>query len=289
MKTRSALQIIIGVLSLLVAAGLFVTAVAIVFLLYANPALFETQITVANTISLGLRHVGTAMGLTVRPATIVSAIFYGVPFVLLLTAAILMFLRKANKQAQYVAASVLALAGATILTVFNIVCATSLLGGDLVVSYKPEILQKMIDSNLYVRIAFGGLLALFTLFVGLALGLKPKREKVPNETVETEAEQSTVETWQQPTTVEEQVEEQDEVQPDVTADANVEQNPAMEYVPNTDVTVNDIMHNTYGDVDEELDTESVTKIKKLRSLLEINAISREEYLKLVNIYIGKKQ
>ena len=301
MKTRRALQIIVGVLSLLVVAALIVATLGFVFFLFAREDAFPIGTEVSHAIYRGFYVSADRIGLSEDLAALIPALFYGLPCLLLFVAAVLLFVHKTPKQAKYIAGNILALTGVTIFTVFSLVFTFDIEAGNLMIpSTETEVVKAMIASLTTVQIALGGLLALFVLFVGLALGLKPKRE-VANEVsddaataVESESETQEIET----VTVEETVEvtEQPEVneepvvseEPVAEAAAPAEDTPATEYVPNTDVTVSDIVENTYGSSTENLSADTVAKINKLRALLDNNTISQAEYLKLVNLYLGKK-
>ena len=313
MKTRRALQIIVGVLSLLLVACLIVAALAIVFLLYARDGAFETGSAVASAFYQGQNIVAEKLGLTEDLSFVVSLLAYGLPCLLFFLAAVLLFVHKTPKQAKYVAGSALALIAVTILTVYTIVCAPQLVYG-LDWESHAEFSWTALDS--IVRFASAGLLGIFVIFAGSALGVKPKSEKVgekvaaSDESVASEAEPSTEQEIEQSQPEEvsaDEAEEQTEaVEPTIeepliitdveepqeapveVEEAQIDETPATEYVPQTDVTVNDVVANTYGAQNEELSPEAVAKINKLRLLLATNAITEQEYVKLVNIYLGKK-
>ena len=309
MKTRRALQIIVGVLSLLMVACLIVAAEAVVFLLYAREGAFEVGSPIAIAFYQGQNIVATQLGLGEDLSFVVSLLAYGLPCLLLFLAAVLLFVHKTPKQAKYVAGSILALIGATILTVYTIVFAPQLVYG-LDWESHAEFSWTAIDT--IVRFACGGLLGIFVIFIGSALGVKPKKEAVAaDETVASEAEiateQEAIETTDEVVeALDESVEEQPEVveptsEEPVVADEvetqeapveveeqQIDETPATEYVPQTDVTVNDVVEKTYGAENEELSPEAVAKINKLRLLLATNAITQQEYIKLVNIYLGKR-
>lgn len=300
MKTRRALQIIVGILSLIVATCILVVAAATTLFLYFN--LSEVGTEISGAIYQGLSSIAISFfGLSEELAMLVPALFYGLPFALLLLAAILLFLHKTPKQAKYVASSVLALIGVTVLSVFTIWFAPTILGGNPYADSRSDIVQQMVDSADYVRYAMGGLLGVFVIFIGSALGVKPKQAAtettddvatVEGTVTETAETQAVVEDSEQPV-VNEQTSEQEVVQivepithTEVTPLAD--ETPATEYVPDTDVSVKTIVQNTYGTEKEELSADAVAKINKLRLLYEANAITQEEYLKLVNIYLGRK-
>ena len=261
MKTRRALQIVVGILSLLVALCLLVAFTVFVFLLYAREDVFETGTQIANTLNQGLQFVANTMGLNGQLAILVPVLFYGLPFLLLLLAAILLFSHKTAKQSKYVAGNVLALTGATIFTVFTVVCAKSILSGNA--------------ASFYVRLAAVGLLGLFVIFVGAALGVKRKREQVAETAEQTDATIANTTTYETAEATE-------------TSDYLVVDEIANDaYVPDPDITVNDVMQNIYGESERELSPEVIAKINKVRLLYETDAITNDEYLKLVNIYLSK--
>ena len=312
MKTRRALQIIVGILSLLMVACLLAATAGFEFLLFAREEALPIGTEIASAINRGLNYVAVGiLGLSQELTVLVPALMFGLPCLLFFIAAVLLFVHKTPKQAKYIAGNILALIAVTIFTVSSFAFASDILGGNPALDNQSEIVQKMLASSTAVRIALGCLLALFVWFIGLALGLKPKKEAVvADETVSTESETAAIteeqetaeiaataeesaETEVAPEVAETEVTEQEEVASETepvveSATTPLSETPATEYVPQTDVTVNDIVESTYGADNEDLSPEAVAKINKLRMLLSTNAITEQEYIKLVNIYLGKR-
>ena len=194
MKTRRALQMVVAILAVTVLACL-VAAMVFVALVQFFPDLSKTINEVYDVIAKGFSVVANKIGLA-NVAFLVPLLGCGLPASLLLIASILLFSRNKYKKRNYITGCVLALIGATVLCVFIIWFAPELLSWDPSISYKPTIAEEMAGAALYVRIAFGVLLALFVVFVGCALGIKPKNpEKAKETSVATNKEDS----YQQPT------------------------------------------------------------------------------------------
>lgn len=313
MKTRRALQITVGVLSLLVVACLLVAVVAYAFLPFAPIDIYSKWSNVATNFAQGLGVVAVDWDIA-ELAFILPLLFFVLPVLLLFTASILLF-TESSKQKQYLAGIIMALIGATIMTVFTILYAPQLVTGE-----SPSAVAKFdwTSADTIIRFACGGLLALFVLFVGLALGLKPKREVidvVDEATADEQADANEANEAEEVATAEEYVTadeatENEVAETEVTAEVVANETaseiaetqeqekeeavaqqvePAtIEYLPQTDVTVSGVVEDTYGRDNNELSAEAVAKINKLRLLLATNAITEQEYLKLVNIYLGKK-
>ena len=62
--------------------------------------------------------------------------------------------------------------------------------------------------------------------------------------------------------------------------------PATQYVPHLGVTIQEVVERTYGKEGVELSATTLQKINKVRALYEANAISEQEYIKLINKYLG---
>ena len=265
MKTRRALQIIVGVLSLLVVACLLAAGICVALVLLFPD--FAASISgIYDKLSAGFETVANTIGLS-SMAYLVPVLAGGLPCALLLLGAVLLFLPEKGKQGKNVAGIVLSLIGIAILTVFTLVFATDLVAAFDAVSFGP------LSFAWLVRIVAGGLLAVFIIFIGSALGVKVQDEVAATEqeevvVSETEGEAVTVET------VNSQVQEQ----PAHTTDT-------VEYVP-THASVSEVADNTYG-TEKQLSPEVVAKINKARLLYDMGAITRSEYTKLVETYTKK--
>ena len=274
MKTRRALQMIVGVLSLLVVLCLVAAAIGVALVvLFPNMSSIATELYEMFTNSF--KVIANYMGLA-GLSFLVPVMFYVLPCVLLLVAGILMFLRDKGKQGKYVAGNVLALVGIAIITIFTILFAADLVSrvnGDTHVWLVGKF--SWTSMEMIARFICVGVLAVFVLFVGLALGLKPKK-------VETETTQET-----------EQTETNEEAPPlpyetvAPTSEQQVTDNESTtEYVP-SDTTVSDVTKGAYGTRDVQLSPTAIGKIKKARTLYEMGALTNEEYIKLVNVYLKK--
>ena len=67
-----------------------------------------------------------------------------------------------------------------------------------------------------------------------------------------------------------------------------EEQQTNKYVPDDTRSVSDVMNTTYGAPIEDVGTDNMKKIQTVRSLLDANAITKEEYIALVNAYLGVK-
>lgn len=284
MKTRRALQIIVGVLSLLVVLCLVVAGAFVAFVaLFPNTSPIATELYEMFVVSFDV--IAGYMGLT-GMSYLVPLLFYAFPAVLLLIAGILTLLRDKGKPCKYLVANVFALIGATVVTVFTMLFAGDLVSrvnGDNHVWFVGEFSWTSMD--MIVRYVCAGVLVLFALFVGLALGVKPKKVETATEEVETEAES---ETEAQVEEIEEQQEQHSEYE--TIAPSSEQQTTAYasttEYVP-SDTSVSDVTEGAYGTNNAELTPVAIDKIKKARSLYEMGALTKEEYIKLVNVYLKK--
>ena len=280
MKTRRALQIIVGVLSLLVVLCLLAAAVFV-----AIVTLFPDMSTVATELyqmfSKSFDVIANYIGLK-GLAVLVPLLAYVLPGVLLLVAGVLMMLRDKGKQGKYVAANVLALIGSVIITVFTILFAADLVSrvnGDVHVWTVDTFSFTSMDT--IVRIICAGVLALFVIFVGCALGIKPK--KVATEEVATQ-EVATEEQSEETVAKEETHSPYETVAPGIVSQPTAGKD-ATEYVPN-DASVEDVTNGVYSKR-EQLSTAAMEKIIKVRQLYEMGAVTEEEYVKLVNAYLQK--
>ena len=266
MKTRRALQIIVGVLSLLVVLCIL-AALACVALVLLFPNMSATVSEVYDNLKVGFGLTAEKIGLA-GMSYLVLLLGYVLPAILLLLAGILMFLRDKGKQGKYVAANIVALLAVAILTIFTIVFAKQFVSAFEQTAVTP------LPFDWVVRLAFGGVLAVFVIFVGAALGVKPKKqisEEVAEDNAvvtESETKSATYET----------------VAPGAEKQATAKGN-ATGYVPGN-TSVSDVTKGAYGN-GENLSPATIDKINKARMLFEIGAITQDEYIKLVNVYLKK--
>lgn len=61
--------------------------------------------------------------------------------------------------------------------------------------------------------------------------------------------------------------------------------PATQYVPETELSVQSVVNQTYGKYDDELSPDTIAKINKLRILLDTKVITNNEYLALIKAYL----
>ena len=274
MKTRRALQIIVGVLSLLVVLCLLAAAVfAAIIALFPNMSTVATELYKMFNESFDV--IATYIGLN-GLYFLVPILAYVLPGVLLLVAGILMLLRDKGKQGKYIAANILALIGITVIATFTILFAA-----DLVSRVNGYTHVWTVDTfswtsmDTIVRLICAGVLALFVIFVGCALGIKPKQAK--SEEV-TEGETEVPQEEKKSTSTYETVVPGTERQPITGKDAT-------EYVPN-DASVADVSNGIYRKKDQ-LSRAALDKIAKVRQLFDMGALTEEEYIKLVNSYLQK--
>ncbi|MCH5153202.1 MAG: hypothetical protein J1F68_04515 [Clostridiales bacterium] len=274
MKTRRALQIIVGVLSLLTVLCLLAAAVFVALVvLFPDMSQFASEI--YEMFKVGFDVIANYIGLA-SVSFLVPLLAYCLPGALLLLAGVLMLLPNKGKQGKYVAANILALVGIAIIAIFTIVFAADLVSrtnGDNHVWFVSTFSWTSADT--IVRLIFAGLLALFVIFVGAALGVKPKKE-VTSEAHEEEAHAVT--------TAEERKSAYETVAPASVKQASVG-SKTTEYVPSA-MSVNDVTKGTYGN-GEHLSATAIDKINKAHMLYEMGAITEEEYIKLVNVYLKK--
>lgn len=301
MKSRRVLQIFVAVLSIILLVCLAAVA-AVLYLGNLLSFLPQQLVEFGDTFKAGLKTVSDVWKWLDWST---PALFFGVPGGALLLAVILILTKNKGKDAKNVAGCIFALIGVVALAAFSFIYAKTLYAESaLLIAYCVN----------------GGVLALFVIFVGCALGVKAKSkdfeeieiaddgEPQSEETVATqeeavateereelaESEVEAAETPEQDTeqeaneTVEETEAEQEgngQVQQEDEEDV-FEDTPATQYVPNLGVTIHDIVAKTYGKENSELTSTTLAKIKKVRALYEAKAISEQEYIKLINKYLG---
>ena len=162
MKSRRVLQIIVAVLSIITLVCLALVSVTLVGAKHLDVTPQEV-VDFTATFNDGIQSVADKFSL---PKIAVSAVAVCAPAVLLLLAIILITAKNKGKDTKNIVGCVFALAGAAILMAFLMVFAKHLFAENL------------------LTVAFGasgGLLALFIIFVGAALGVKPKRIVIADE------------------------------------------------------------------------------------------------------------
>ena len=255
MKTRRALHIIVGILSLLVLICLL-GAAACAGLALLSPTKFEFFNKIYQKLTAGVKIVAQKVHIA-NMTFLVPTIGVGLPALLMLIAVCLLFSRNKGKMGKYNAGSILALIGIAILTI-----SVAVFASDLVSKFNAVSIATM-SLEWFVRLVAGGLLALFVLFIGLALGLKVKKTEPSTEMEETtettETEEVTVTTIEQ---------------------------PYNDYVP-VNTTVAEVTNSVYGNTDE-LDPEATAVLARARKLVEAGALTFAQYQKLVKYYTDKK-
>ena len=305
MKSRRVLQIIVAVLSIATLVCLALTA-ALLLVAEHIDVMPQQLVDFATTFKSGLKSIADKFYLY---DSVVPAVALGAPALLLLIAVILLLTKSNGKEAKNVVGCIFALVGALVLTVFLMVFAKHLFDEALLIAAFG---------------ASGGLLALFIVFVGCALGVRPKRIRITDVGEETETTEDAEDASQlEPAEEKEEVpqaaeeefefEEDDEVeeesvtleqineqlavldkifeQPKVTEEKHetveqTEDTPATQYVPHLNVSIHDVVERTYGKDGNELSSTTLQKINKVRALYEANAITEQEYIKLINKYLG---
>ena len=289
MKSRRVLQVIVAVLSLVVLVCLLLSATLVVV---ANKIDVIPQLVRDWTTSFksGLNRVADYFA---APSVVVPAVAFGAPALLLLLAIIMILAKNNGKDAKNNVGCVFSLIGVAIMSLFVIVFADKL--------FEASFLYPVYGAS-------GGLLALFVLFVGLALGVNRKKKAVaeaPAETTveapaavepiiaaeevkpsvvveETTEEGEDVEELNSELVIEEKVREATEEE---TESADVE-TPATEYVPNEEISIRNVVEETYGKNGDSLSATTLQKINKVRALYEAKVLSEDEYIKLINKYLG---
>ena len=275
MKTRRALQIIVGVLSLLVVLCLLAVAALI-----ALVTLFDSMPQIAKELSdmlkAGFGVVASHIGLAGMPY-LIPLLFYVLPGALLLLAGVLLLLPYKGRGGKYVAGNILALIGIAVITLFTILFAADLasrVNGDAHVWLIDTFSWTSTDT--IVRLIMAGLLIVFVVFIGCALGVKvkdsPKTETdVNDQSAVTNAQQKAGATYETVTPAGEK---------QATAGKNT-----TEYVP-VGVSVSDVTNGVYGHEKKNAPA-AMDKIKKARILYDMGAITQEEFIKIVNSYLKK--
>lgn len=297
MKARRGLQIFVAVLSIILLVCLGLLAV-VTYLNNYLTFLPGQLVEFGDTFKAGLKAISDKEILGWYDEA-VPAVFFGGSGLMLLLAIILILTKNKNgKDGKNIAGCIFALLGVVLPVACSIVFAKDLYAESaLLIAYCVS----------------GGVLALFVLFIGLALGVKPKKvaateaivDEQPADQVEQAVEQQVEPTvHDEPHEVEkdepvqeeivqdeperdEPVQEESEiVQPEREVEYKREQDVATEYVPYPDVTTRDIVQKSYGKQGDELNSTTLAKINKVRALYEAKVITELEYIKLINKYLG---
>ena len=220
MKSRRVLQVIVAVLSLVVLLYLLLSAALVVAAQRLDkfpPLVVEWT----NTFTQGLKNIALANRLEFA---VVPAVAFGAPTLLLLLAIILILVKDNGKDAKNIVGCLFALIGVLILSMFLILFAKKL--------FEEIMLYPVLGAS-------AGLLVLFVIFVGCALGVRSKNAPAvavddspvvivvedDEETVEDESDEESVESLDEETdeSVNEEVveDESEEVVSDVEDEAVV--------------------------------------------------------------------
>jgi len=213
--------------------------------------------------------------------TVIVAVMFFLPAVFLFLAMLILFSKPHNgKQGFHNFGSVLGLLGILLFGVLIELCASNIFG----------------DKKITYMIACGVASVFLVLFLLLGMILKSKKKSV--EATEQTSEPASADTpvWNAEDAADatvhtdtndriwvaepEVVPQETQTQP-TTADTQT-----AEYVPDDTKTVRDIVDRTYGAPLENISSKNLEKIQTLRSLLEANAITKDEYIALVNSYLG---
>ncbi len=255
MKARRTLQIILGVLAiLLVAAALFVT----VLVAFADkiPDSFGALKTYAVTYAEGIQQL-VAETPASQAFALIPAAAHAVPSLFLLLGAVLIFIKNKGIEGKNIAGSLFVLIGGTMLAVF--VCVLTYLG-----------VQQYIKETAFAAAIS---VALIVLFAVLALCVGRKAVAIAPLTAQTEEEQQP----EQPAENDQSgdVAEQQAEQP-------AQESPAVEESYNSENSVSATVNDVYSPDHNRL---TKSKIDKLHVLLEMGAITEEEYMKLLQSYL----
>ena len=283
MKTRRALQKIVGVLSLFVVVCLIIVSAWLAILNWF-PKLSDKGNEFVSTVKNGFGLVASFVGLK-GMSYLVPCVAVGLPTLLLLLSGVLLFTRDNGKNGKYNAALILALIGMVVLSVFAILFATDLLSGATKHNFVAKPLS-WTSLDTIVRLVFAGLLVLFLVFASSALAIKPKKASTEKQAAVVET--TTPPEQDQPVEKEQVKKAENNPAPNKAKDSKAKEVGFKSYVPETNVTVHNVVENTYGNNSEELTADVLEKINKVRALYDMGAITKEEYIKIVNVYLNKK-
>ena len=281
MKTRRALQKIVGILSLLVVLCMLAAAISVALSLIFNmPAITS----IFDSLKNGFNTIASLIGLT-GLSFLVPLIAYLLPTILLLLAGIIVFLPDKGKHAKYYAAVIFALIGIAILTLFTGIFAADLVSGESThLWYIAPFGWTATDT--IIRYVAVGLLAIFLLFISLAL----RRKKHKKQDATTEDEDAATESQENAETNETATcpcceEHATEHATETTQTTQATQTTATEHEPTYTHThearATETANRTYRK-EEPTDPAITEKINKARMFYEMGVITYEEYVKITN-------
>ena len=215
MKSRRVLQVFVGVLSIILLVCL--ALVAAVIYLHSYLTFIPKQIAdIGDTFQTGLNAVFKVINLQ---GGAVPAVFFGAPSLLLLLAIILILTKNKGKDGKNIAGCIFALLGVAALTIFMLLFEKVLFATSI---------------QLIACSVIAGVLALFLLFIGLALGIKPKKQPAPEVAASDEpsAEVAASTTETEPVVVVDETPETEETPEEPTAEST----PLVEEEPEADTT-----------------------------------------------------
>lgn len=268
MKSRRVLQTVVAVLSItLLACMLLLGALLIV----ADQLNIKQLANFSGTFSDGLAKIASTY---FTFYAVVPLVAFGVPALLLLGGVLLLLVHKKDKAAsdlQRSAGCVVALLGALVWSLFLLVFA-----------------KRLFDANALIPAwcVSALVLVLFIVLVACALFVKPKKEEAaaeqeaaqPEAVVEEEIPEVTLEL--EPS---EEIEPAKKVEFTDIPEWDERETP---YVPHYGETIHDVVEKTYGVHDgEKLSAVALNKINKVRALYDANAITEQEYIKLIKKYL----
>ncbi|MCM1289686.1 MAG: hypothetical protein NC132_04170 [Corallococcus sp.] len=209
---------------------------------------------------------------------LVVAVMFLVPAILMFLAMLVLFSKPyKGKQGFHNFACILGILGILTFAVLVEMCAKDIFG----------------DKQITFMIALGVASAFLLLFLILGLVLKDKK-KVAKTTEQPIPPVSNVPAYEiadaaADTTVHNDTNDriwvaEPEIKP--TVDEPAAESKTSEYVPDDTKSVRDILDRTYGSSTENVSSNNMKKIQTLRSLLDANAITKDEYIALVNSYLG---
>lgn len=232
-----------------------------------------------------------------------TLVAYFLPGLLLIFAAVLLFGKKAKSQARYVFGDVLIVLAALLFAVLFVMFAKKLFGEERAIAW-------------VIGACAGAVLLLFLVAVSLTSKKRKKNaqkavaseSEEPNgeienaqaeqpaatdstQTAATDSEQSSTE--QPPRERETQKAEQPSAFEQKKTSNRIEmpreESPETMYVPRDAGSVSDVVARAYGAKEEKPRKNNWDKIEKLRSLLEEDVITKEEYSALVNAYLKEQE
>lgn len=191
MKTRRAFQIIVGVLATLVATELFLVGAFLCVSALPIPFFPEWMQQLFVAFMSTFKVIAAEIGSFVALQYLIPIVMFGLPLILLLLGAILLFLPERGKQTKNIFGSILSLIGIVGLTVDTFVFVPSILTEIFAVFADQSPLLTDVNVVLPLQIAVSIRLGLFVFFVGCALGIKPKTKSIAEDTTALDATEET--------------------------------------------------------------------------------------------------